>query len=255
MPAAKVLRQTLVMVLIAIALKSHAATAKDDFVGQARSVQDGKLLYTEHHQTTGTCRNGVWRPLHDHVIYRSPAGKVIAEKTVDYRPSPYRPSYTLTDKVFGERFEVVNHNDRKLTETLHDRSGKNHRYRIGVTKDLVVDAGFDYYVTDHWRALLSGETVNFSFFAPTRGDTVSFRVRAASDRQQAKLKAPYVFVMEPTSLVVRWMVDPILIGYNKNRQITDYMGLTNIAETRDRNYTAHIRYTHRQVPCEHAGDG
>lgn len=237
------------VLLACISNLAWGSAARDDFIGQAISLNDGKRLYTEHHQARGSCKGGIWRPLSDRVTYRTAEGKPLAEKQADYRTSPYRPSYSLKERVVGQSFQVVNHRDRELTEVFRQRHGKNHHYRIPIHPDLVVDAGFDYYITDHWRELMSGQVLKFDFLAPTRGETIAFRVQSASDTQKAKLKAPYVFVMEPVNLVVRWMVGSVVLGYNKNRQIVDYVGLTNIPKNPDRNYEAHIHYRHQDVPC------
>lgn len=245
----------LALILPAGSALAMAPASTEQFVGTAHALNTDKVLYTEHHKATGHCQSGNWTPLEDQVIYRSPKGDEIARKTVNYRPSPYRPSFHMIDRQFGEDIRVTNHDDRQLTETLHDRSGQTQQFRQKVTSDLVVDAGFDEFIRAHWQALTQGQTVRFSFFAPTRGKTYDFRVHQADAEQRKMINAPHVFVMEPDSMIVRWLTDPVLLGYNQAHRITDYLGLTNIAKDKNDNYRAHIRYRYTSPPCGSNGAG
>jgi hypothetical protein len=50
---------------------------------------------------------------------------------------------------------------------------------------------------------------------------------------------------------MRFLVDPIVLGYDADGLLTDYLGLTNIRKDKDTNYTAHIRYAIEAIPeCE-----
>ncbi len=57
--------------------------------------------------------------------------------------------------------------------------------------------------------------------------------------------------IRPTSLVLRFLVDPTVLGYSSDGALTDYLGLTNIRQDAESNHIAHIRYQVARLPdCE-----
>jgi hypothetical protein len=111
-----------------------------------------------------------------------------------------------------------------------------------------VDAGFDNFVRQNWQSVVAGEPVEFRFLGPTRGEHYGFVLeRVENDR----VNADHVVQIRPTGMVLRFLVDPIVLGYSNSGALSDYLGLTNIRKNQDENYTAHIRYKVNTTPdCE-----
>jgi hypothetical protein len=52
-------------------------------------------------------------------------------------------------------------------------------------------------------------------------------------------------------MLLKFLVDPIILGYNNKGALTAYSGLTDVRENADQNYTTTIRYTVSTYPeCE-----
>jgi hypothetical protein len=69
--------------------------------------------------------------------------------------------------------------------------------------------------------------------------------------ENEQIDADHVVQIRPTGMVLRFLVDPIVLGYNNAGALSDYLGLTNIRKNQDENYTAHIRYSVQTSPdCE-----
>ena len=109
----------------------------------------------------------------------------------------------------------------------------------------MVDAGFDNLVRRHWNKVISGESVKFRFLAPTRGTDYAFILEPA---QNTDVKADHVVQIRPDSLVLNFLVDPIVLGYDDRGALTAYSGLTNVRENTDQNYTAAILYAINTYP-------
>jgi hypothetical protein len=121
-------------------------------------------------------------------------------------------------------------------------------FTVSFDERLVVDAGFDHLVRANWEKVTRGESVEFRFLGPTRGEHYGFVLEPTSNDQ---LNSDVVLRIRPTGLVLRFLVDPIVLGYNNDGALTEYLGLTNIRENANANFTAHIRYEVEQYPdCE-----
>lgn len=233
------------LLLVGFAIPSLAAQTIR-FQGTARSLDSGDTVYTEHHRQTGECRNGFWAPQDHEVTYRNPDGALIAEKTIDYGDVPARPSFTLTDKRFGERIAVHNAKDQPVRIDYRTSGGDESRYRVDAPANGVIDAGFEVMVRQNWRALVAeGNNVDIEFLAPSRGQFYAFR---AEPTDMKALEGSHVFRISVAGWVSGWFVDPIHLAYNDQRQLTDFHGLTNIPRTPDDNYRAHIRYEYENAP-------
>lgn len=231
-------------VLVAAASQSVAETIR--FTGEARSLKNDRLLYTEHHRQSGSCDGSDWIPEQGEVTYRNPDDKVIAEKTIDYGQAPERPGFTLEDLRFKERIEVRNRDDRKASVDWRTTDGDEERLEASIPDNGVIDAGFEVMVRMHWEALVEdGESIEIQYFAPTRGKFYGFEAEYAENEA---LDADHVFRITPGGWVSGWFVDDIYLGYNDKRELTDFHGLTNILKDPDDNHTAHIHYSYQESP-------
>lgn len=216
------------------------------FTGTAASLATSEKVYTEHHRQTGECRNGIWAPIDDEVIYRNPEGDIIAEKTVDYGQAPAQPGFVLTDQRFGEQVEVTNPEDEGIQIRYRSPGGEQSSYRVSVPENGVIDAGFEVMVRQNWDALVTdGDAVGIEFLAPTRGRFYTFKAEPA---ELAILEGEHVFRISVAGWVSSWFVDPIHLAFNDQRQLTDFYGLTNILRTPEENHKAHIRYEYQRTP-------
>ena len=94
----------------------------------------------------------------------------------------------------------------------------------------VMDAGFDHAIQLHWKTLVTGEALEFSFAVPSKLDYFRLRLewRGVISRGERRLLE---LRMEPASTVLGWLVDPVLIRYDlATRALVEYEGRSNIRD-------------------------
>ncbi|AOY87627.1 hypothetical protein BKP64_05270 [Marinobacter salinus] len=235
-----------VALLTFVAAPALAATL--NFSGTAKT-PDGKILYQEIHSAEGACIDGLFQPKSDQIHYRRPeTGEVFASKALEYQGSVLRPVVDFRQPDFSESLNIRYPDPGLLVIDWQMPQGETRTFDVPYSSDVVVDAGFDNLVRRHWNELVNGQTTEFRFLGPTRGEHYPFVLEPT---ENADIRADYVFQIRPTGMVLRFLVDPIILGYNSSGALTDYLGLTNIRESADSNYTAHIRYSVDTWPeCE-----
>jgi hypothetical protein len=217
---------------------------KLSFTGSAIS-PEGQPLYTEHHEVTGSCREGHWVPESHTVDYRKPDSEsAFATKQLDYQAGLMLPEMSFRQPDFGELMEVTLDNGQLAINWITP-SGDNETFELAMPDRLVIDAGFDHFIRAHWERLTAGNRASFRFLGPTRGDHYGF---VAEPAKAGDFEADHEFRIRPDGLVTRFLVDPIYLGYNNEGFLTDFSGLTNIRKNQDRNFTAHIRYQQNNTP-------
>lgn len=219
-----------------------------EFTGTAKDDKD-TLLYQELHQIEGHCAEGIFQPVKHSVRYLDNQREdAFASKALSYENATLRPTVQFSQPDYDEQLNIVYPDFTELQIEWRNPSGKIETHRVSFDDRLVVDAGFDNLVRANWGKLSQGESVAFRFLAPTRGEHYGFVLESTSNDQ---INADVTLRIRPTSLVLRWLVDPIVLGYNREGALTDYLGLTNIRKNADENYTAHIRYKVTNYPdCE-----
>lgn len=217
------------------------------FEFSGRAVADGgKPLYSESHRIEGHCKAGRFHPDAHSARYVKPdAQKPFATKQLDYRSSPLRPVVDFEQPDFAESLEIRYPESGLASVKWRSPKGVVKRFEVPHGEDLVVDSGFDQFVRQHWQEIRAGEPVTFRFLAPTRGEHFAFVVEPASD---TSIDSDVVVRLRPTSVILRLVVDPILLGYTRQGALTDYVGLTNIRRNQEENHTAHIRYQVERMP-------
>jgi len=243
------MRHTTVTVSLAMLATALPAVAQDfRFTGTA-TTGDGSVIYEERHAVDGTCEDGVFRPQQHEVAYHKPdTEESFARKTLEYEASVLRPAVDFSQPTFDENMEITYPEPETLVINWQTPRGDSERFEVDYTPNTVVDSGFDNFVRQNWQSVVAGESVEFRFLGPTRGEHYGFVLeRVDSDR----VDADHVVQIRPTGMVVRFLVDPIVLGYNNSGALSDYLGLTNIRKNQDENYTAHIRYSVGTYPdCE-----
>ncbi|WP_303289579.1 hypothetical protein [Marinobacter sp. SS5-14b] len=235
------------LTLLLCATAPTYAADRFEFQGIARDLDGDTVLYQEMHRVSGICTEGSFRPLAHDVEYQNESNSnSFANKTLNYEGSPIRPSLDFQQPDFNEQLQITYPEPTSLEILWQPPEDKRKVFTVSFDEGLVVDAGFDHFVRTHWQAVTAGESVEFRFLAPTRGDHYGFVLEPAP---KSKLNADIVVQIRPTSLVLRFLVDPIILGYNQNGALTHYKGLTNIRADSETNFSAHIRYEVTRYPA------
>ncbi|MCK7543024.1 hypothetical protein MLC59_02425 [Marinobacter bryozoorum] len=236
--------KTRLSLLCALLISIPAGASTFTFEGTATSLDDN-ALYRERHEVTGRCISDQWQPEVQQVEYvRTENTDPFASKTLTYRESLLRPEVDFRQPEFNERL-VVSQADDKLTTDWSMEDEEGQRASIPVTRKTVVDTGFDHFIRANWRALTKGEAVPFSMVAPTRGKSYDFVAEPASEPLDG---ADYSFRIRPEGMVLRMLVDPIRLGYNRDGFLTRYAGLGNIRRNKDENHIVTISYRVIEAP-------
>ena len=217
------------------------------FVFEGTATGDnGNTLYTEHHAIAGECQAGVFRPEEHQAEYRKPGTEAaFAEKHLSFPESVLTPVVDFSQPDFNERMSITYPRPDRVAIEWRTPFGGREQFSVDKANRLVVDSGFDHLIRREWQALNRGDSVNFRFLGPTRGEHYGFVAEPVTNRE---IDAHLVVKLRPTSMLLRVLVDPIVLGYNREGALTDYLGLTNIRRNEDSNYTAHIRYNVTQYP-------
>ena len=238
---------TTLVATLAATLAAPVSADVFQFTGTASS-GEGKTLYEEQHRVEGTCESGTFRPLEHSVTYvHSVNGnaEVFGDKTLDYHQSAIRPTVNFQQPDFQESLKITYPNADSVSVVLREPGGDTKRSSVDSSENLVVDAGFDNLVRQHWEEVTGGESVKFRFLAPSRGTDYAFILEPT---QSQAVKADHVMQIRPDSIMLKFLVDPIILGYNNQGALTAYSGLTNVRENADQNYTATILYNVETYP-------
>ncbi len=231
---------------VLLVLVAGAAPADDgeppattrSFKGIAYDRKTGALLYTEEYQQSWSGE----RLVSTRVSYRDPSGKEIATKTLDFAKGIERPTFQFDDLRDGYQQGVVVNADR-IELYVREAGGEPvERTRIDTPPDLVVDAGFNYFIREHWLPIVSGETLSFAFAAPARRDTYRFQVEKSGDRS-TRGRPSMVVTVELANPVLRWLIDPITLVYDcETRELLEWQGISNLDDANDVPYDARIEF-------------
>lgn len=234
----------LVAIGLGLGSVAHATTAGSDpanlrlrtFQGLAYDRKSGDFLYTEEHEQSW---DGA-RLVSGRVTYRAPDGRVMATKTLDFANGAAKPTFRMDDVRDGY-VEGVTVGASQIEIFQRDKSASElERATLATPAELVVDAGFNYYLREHWDALARGETLVFDFAAPTRLDTFRFQARRTGTKTVGGRPAMAVAVELATPLV-RWLLDPISLAYDlETHELLEWEGISNIDDDRDKPFDARI---------------
>lgn len=222
--------------LHAAPLTEASGTATRSFRGLAYDRSSGDFLYTEEHEQSW---DGA-RLVSARVTYRAPDGSVMATKTLDFANGAERPTFRMDDARDGY-VEGVSVRPTEIELFQRDkRESELERATLPRPAELVVDAGFNYFMRNHWDAIARGEVLAFDFAAPTRLDTYRFQARRTGERDVGGRPAMVVAVELATPLV-RWLLDPITLTYDREtHELLEWQGISNLDDERDKPYDARI---------------
>jgi hypothetical protein len=224
---------------IALALPGHAlatAAAVEHYVGKAFDMS-GRLLYTESHWIHGD--PGARELL---VLFRCPDGRPFARKRVREAGHEQAPSFLLEDARSGYREGV--REDGPGQREVFVRAGADEPERrapVAGLPGLVVDAGFDSFLREHWKSLAAGQPQRFEFLLPSRLQAYPFSLSQSGDdlidgtpvrRFRLQLDAWYAFAVPAISL-----------AYERDtKRIREYTGISNIRNATGKSLKVRIEF-------------
>ena len=232
--------------------------AEFQFTGSARSLggeNAGSELYREQHTLLGVCRSNQFKPQSHRIEYFDASSDTpFAFKQLRYdrdnQPSLLRPDVEFVQPRFNERL-TIGYDSGGVVIEWRSPAQELERFRLDSNNSLVVDSGFDNLVRQNWQTVVEGGSVNFEFLAPTRGRYYSFVMEPADnkgDSDSDRIRADHLIQIRPTGLFLRFVVEPILLGYNQQGALTHYSGLANIRRNQQENVQADIVYSVTKYP-------
>jgi hypothetical protein len=240
------------LLVIALAPLTTAATARaldtpPVTVGEATDLHTHKALYSEIHcQDDETAvRN---------VIYLDSENQPLAYKTLSYNSAPATPSYVQRNLYNGETIAVaLQSSTLAMTVAGEGDAGKTVTTQIDDTLPLVIDAGFDAFVTDHWDTLVSGQSASFQFPFASRESVVDLRIEASVCSYDTQ--TDQCFELQLDHWLLKMLVAPIELGYDASLQrLTRYRGLSNIGNGNGEGLVVDISYRYQDLPPQACRD-
>ena len=203
-------------------------------VGSAYSLDDKTLLYRETHTKLNDSTYTV--------EYSEPDGEVFATKTLDYSQSLIAPSFSQLNKRNGEKIDVSQSGNQLEISYKENTQASIEKDSIPLVGGVVVDAGFNAFVTQYWDSLVSGKEMDVEFLVPSRQSTYSFRF-GQSDCVDGTQSDAVCFSLKPVSWFVRMAVDPIVVAYSpEDKRLLRFTGRGNISNEQGKYQSVDIQY-------------
>ncbi len=210
---------------------SHASSKEFFAEGQAFTPDGKTLLYKERHYRLAG--NKVL------VQYFENDGQLLAEKTLDYSLGISTPLFEQLNLRTGEKILITQDNDHTLN--VYYQKKQNYKIKVNsvpLTPNLVVDAGFDNLVRQHWLDLQAGKVLSFNYLLPTRGKAVELKIRRYSCEE--KYLCLKIF---PGNRLLNLIVKNLRLQYNtQSRQLLMFSGKGNISNSKGRYQEVRVHY-------------
>jgi hypothetical protein len=219
-------------------------------VGQAYDKDSGELLYTEVHQFRYDADN---RPVADEVEYTSPDGVRLGGKSVDFQQSLYVPSFA-TELDNSGYVEGLRRQGDGL-ELYRQKPGEDQAQtsQLDSSRCEAADAGFHPYVQANFDTLLQGDPVSFRFCVVSSLRSVKFKAERLDDGEIEGVRTVRIKVSVASLLGL--FVDPLILSYNPaNKDLIEYIGISNVRDAKGKAYQIRMRYPIRQAQAQTAND-
>lgn len=206
----------------------------------AYSLETDELVYVERHLETW--REG--RLAERAVTYENAEGDVIAEKDVRYGLPAAAPSFEMTDYRTGlVESALVRETNVDLFSGVPEEGDRPKT--VALPQGAVVDAGFDAFMRENFKAIDAGEKLEFDFAVPSAGRFFRFELVPRGEVAYRGTEAILV-LMKPASAFLRLLVDPIELVYDRGGRLLEFRGLSNVADGKGDRYKARIVFDYEE---------
>mgnify|MGYP000173898569 CR=1 FL=1 len=224
------------------------------FIGYAYDIDSKKLVYSEHHQY-------VTPTLHQ-VEYKEPSGEIFATKTIDYSHSYFAPDFTQHNLRNGEKVSVyredsVNGKIKYAIKYQENSKEDSESNSLKLRPRMVIDAGFDHFITKNWDALLSQESLTIDYLIPSALDHYELTVKentctntiAKKNSEINDDESIHCFSISASSFFIGLFSSQLGLTYAQNNtskiiRLIEFRGRSNISD-QDGNYQdVNINYTY-----------
>ena len=193
--------------------------------GTAYNLKSGKLSYRELISKLDE-NNQV------HVKYAKPDGTVFARKILDYSTEVFQPGVTFTDDRDDESVSAAFDSGRLLLS--HRVKGDSQTKTLYETSNLVIDAGVDAIIQQHWVKLVSGKDIEIEFANARKLAVEKLVIReinvAETPLAYTGAKATWkYFRIEPANRLSSLLIPPAFYAYEPDGKfLMRYQGVSNI---------------------------
>jgi len=223
---------------------AHAKGMAAHAVGEAMDLNSNDPLYREIHCLSSDA-------LAREVIYRDVDDQLIAHKFLNYETGRTTPSFMQHNFYSRESFSVELQQE-KLILAFQQADGRPPAKSVSIRPNeelpLVIDAGFDTFVTDHWDGLVDGESKSFQF--PFAGRETLVELRITSSSCSYDTETDQCFNVELNNWFLKILAAPIELGYDaKLKRLARFRGLSNIGNAKGEGQVVDIRYIYQDLPA------
>ena len=225
------------VVLFPVTQRASAQEVSVRVVGDAVALDSTEPLYTE----TYCVRDN--ELTHD-VLYRDMEQALIAHKVLDYASGSLTPSFVQHNFYSQEVIAVELRQEQLIMAVKTADNPQPQEFLLPVSEaslPIVIDAGFDNFVTQNWNAIVGGQSKQFQFPFAARESLVDLRISAA--RCSYDTEADQCFILRLDNWLIGRLVASIELGYDANlRRLTRFRGLSNIGDAKGAGQSVDIRY-------------
>jgi hypothetical protein len=222
--------------MIGFSVLSQASTAikipdkdGDDFTGYAYDLKTKSLLYTEHHKYLDEMT---------HIVqYKEVNGDLFASKLVNYQYSFYSPNIIQSNRRNGELIDIRINNGRKEISISYQENEREEAKRglIDFTPSLIVDTGFDQYITKNWDILInddgSGKELTIDYLIPSALDHYKLSIK----QEDCKINDHYCFSISAPNFFINLFSNDLKLTYSKldgkSPKLISFQGRSNICDS------------------------
>lgn len=216
-------------------------------LGEVRDDDGETLLYRERHLDPAA------GGLPTRVEYRTPDGELFAEKTLDYSRSRTAPAIDFQDHRRDVRI-VTRYPDAsdpdRLELVYHPPGDEEPEREMFGTGSLIVDAGFDAFIRQHWERLLDGDRVTAEFLVATRTDSVRVALTEVdTGRCRTAMEDIHCLEARPAGALrlFSWFVEPVRLAYHPEPlRLVFYHGRGNIPDASGEERQVRIHYEYKE---------
>ncbi len=150
--------------------------------------------------------------------YFSMDGKTALDEVVEYSPNDTLKLFQRKQKQIN-RDTMAKRDGEKVLFEMKEKRAKNDKHDKddeGWEDNMITPEQLTRYIHRHFDKILAGETIKVRLIVPSRTETVGFRVFKEEDKEfQGKVRTR--LRMNPTSIFIRALVDPVDLYFEKEK--------------------------------------